>query len=511
MNTTRTLQHWLLLVLLLVQFLVSFRPAALAWDGAFYYAYARSILFDGDLELENDLLLSYAVTPPDFAAAHLEQRRTPTGRVDSPFAIGTSLLWLPWFALIYGLANLAGWLPGPLTGYEWPFVWGMAAVTCAYGWLGTLVSYRLARRLVSNWAALAASATLMLTTPLVYYQFREPFYAHAASALTVALFISAWWQVAAKRKYTVPSALLLSLTGGLAALVRPQNIAYLALPVLTALLAAGSALRQREWRTARRCGGYALLVGLGALVVLSPQLAVWQLFYGQPLTIPQGAGFMDWRAPWAGAVLFSPFNGLLPWMPVCLPALVGLALLARRFPHQAILLLMALLLQVYVNGCILQWYGGGGYGPRRFSSTLVILLTGYAAFLDSGKSRWQRLLLLAPSLLLILHQWLILRYGFTEHIGGQVIRSNPSYQWEWQASSGAEFAQRLVGYLPLAVRHPLQTLLLPDAPLRAPPAELIRQLGLLAGVLAALHLLRRGWERLYGRAKADQTSGSRWP
>ena len=195
--TPRT-QVLLLLSIFIVQFALSFNPDALAWDGVFYYAYTRSIVCDRDLRLRNDLVLSYDVTPArDFVAERFEERLTPTGRVANPFAIGTSLLWLPWFAPIYSLARLAGSVglgPGTLTCYEWPFVWGMAAVTCVYGWVSVLTGFQLIREFVGDRAALVASATAMFATPLCYYQFREPFYAHAASAMTTALFIAAWWR-----------------------------------------------------------------------------------------------------------------------------------------------------------------------------------------------------------------------------------------------------------------------------------------------------------------------------
>jgi hypothetical protein len=113
-----------LLLLFLAQFLLLFQPEEMAWDGVFYYTYTRSVVCDGDLEMGNDLLLFYDTRDdPYFEDEHFEDTLTPTGRVDNPFAIGVSLLWLPWFALIYVLVHLAGWIglgPTTLTCYEWP-------------------------------------------------------------------------------------------------------------------------------------------------------------------------------------------------------------------------------------------------------------------------------------------------------------------------------------------------------------------------------------------------------
>ena len=494
-----SLAPWILLALFILQFAVSFQPDVLAFDGLFYYAYTRSTIFDGDLRLGNDFVLSYDAAP-GFAKTRLAENLTPTGRAANPFPIGTPLLWLPWFAFIYVLARLAallGFVADTITGYEWYFRWGLAAVTCVYGWLAVLTAYRLARKFVSDWAALVASATVMFTTPLCYYQFREPFYAHAASAMTTAFFVAAWWHFTYKRSLSPPSAFLLGALGGLSALVRSQNVTYLILPVLTGFSTAWPALRQRDWQTVRRISLQVLLVGLGTSLVLTLQFTVWYVFYGQLLVVPQGATFMDWSAPWVRHVLFSAFHGLLPWMPLTLPAAAGLVLLARRTFKVSIPLMVALLLQIYVNGCARDWFGGGGYGARRFSNALVILLIGYACLLDWRDAWWYRLLVVVLSGLLVLHQWLILRFGFAAHIGGYVVSMVPAY--EWLAQSHIGFWRQLAGYIPLAIRNPIWTLVQSDSPIQTLNTSLIQPVGqflLLFGVLGTVRLAQKAWQRL---------------
>ncbi len=496
--------YFILFILFVAQFLLFFRPHALAWDGVFYYIYARSIVCDRDLRLGNDLVLSYDAVPSrDFADKHLEQVLTPTGRVANTFAIGASLLWLPWFALIYGLVRLAGLVgigPQAITCYEWPFVWGMATASCIYGWIGVLTGFRLARQLVGRWAALAASATVMFATPLVYYQFREPFYAHAASAMCVALFVAAWWRSSEQKEPRFSLVFLLGTLGGLAALVRWQNIAYLVLPGLTFFAAAWSAARGRRWQAVRRSLFRILMVGLGASSVLTLQFAVWYVFYGRLLTVPQGSAFMEWSAPWLWHVLLSSFHGLLPWMPLVLPAAAGLVLLARRLPELSIPLLVAFLLQVYVNSCARDWFGAGGYGARRFSNALVILLIGYAALLAWRQEVWYRLLGIGLSALAVLHQWLILRYGFADGIGGHVVSMEPTYRW--YATGNVQFVQQLLSYVPTALQNLPQALILSASPLSVLTvsfSSFVRQILLLACILVIVYLLWTGWRRLAHR------------
>ena len=215
----------------------------------------------------------------------------------------------------------------------------MATVTAVYGFAAIVIAYRFARQQTGAWPALLASATLMFTTPLVYYQFREPFFAHAASAMVVALFVTYWWHSKESANTSRFSAFLLGALGGAAALVRTQNITYLVLPFLTAVSATWPGLRGRDWRAVRRPIERLALTGLGALLVLTVQFSVWRILYGQWVTLPQGQHFLDWRALWLRPLLFSSFNGLVPWMPLAIPALAGLVIVARRKPELGVPLL----------------------------------------------------------------------------------------------------------------------------------------------------------------------------
>jgi hypothetical protein len=486
----------ILVLACLVQWGLLFAITTPAWDATFYYAYARSLVFDGDLHIENDLRLSYPTTAPDFAAKGLDEVRTETGRVASPFAIGSSLLWLPWLAvarLILESGRLLGLLTGPFTGYEWPFAAVTAVLSTLVGWLAFWIGLRVAaseeRGVKSEergawsverggWWAGVAAVTLLFSTPLVYYLYREPLYSHGASAFVTGLCVYAWWRW--RESVAVGPALLIGGLIGLAGLVRWQHVVYLALPAGTAL---GWWLNQRrskellltdgrdhgrkktskgvttnDWQVVR----YLLLVGLAAAAVFSLQLAQWQLFYGTWLTVPQGGAYVDWRAPFWQPVLFSTYRGLLTWMPVIVPAVGGLMVLARRKPGLAIPLLLVLLLETYVNSSTRDWFGGGGFGPRRYTSELTILIIGYAAFLQALPRPGRAVLAGVLGVALALHQWILLRFGLLEKIGGHNLSMYPTYQWV-DGSLGA-FGRALAAHLP-DLRHPLDFFVLPGSPL----------------------------------------------
>jgi hypothetical protein len=113
------------------------------------------------------------------------------------------------------------------------------------------------------------------------------------------LFVFAWLRSIGN--LTVRRFALLGVLGGLAALVRWQDLAIVLVCPACELI---SALRRRSTSV----GAVAMLVGVMAIataVVASPQLLAWRVIYGDYLLIPQGTSFMRWTKPALLSVLFS--------------------------------------------------------------------------------------------------------------------------------------------------------------------------------------------------------------
>ena len=449
----------ILLAVFLLQWLLLLAIKEPTWDAISYYVYARSAVFDGDLHFANDYQLSYPTAGEHFASKGLDQIETATGRVANLFAVGTSLLWLPWLAMLRLAAPLIFASGAGFTGYERFFVSNLATLSALFGLLAFLLSYRVAEGATNRRLALFSAVTLMFATPLLYYQFREPMYSHSASALVVALCIYRWSTHYDEAGSAWQAATLGALIG-LAGLVRWQNLAYLLLPVVSTALLWLRGHERREWK---RSLSYLLLTGAAALLVFSLQMAIWRVSYGSFITIPQGNSFIDWRAPFLIPLLFSSFRGLLPWMPVFFLALIGLIVLSKRKPQFGLPLLFMLLVAVYINGSTRDWFAGGGYGPRRLTSELAIFVVGYAAFLRLLPQRirsWAAVLL---GIVLALHQWLLLRYGLQERIGGRVMSMAPTFNWEEVPL--IKFMADLWGLAVRSGQRPFDFLALPGSPL----------------------------------------------
>lgn len=345
-------------------------------DALHHYVQLRSAVFDGDLHFQNDYIRLYGLEGPDPETRWIYVDFTPTGHVRNVMPVGPALLWAPAFlgtALLVLLGNAAGWAY-PLDGYGRLFqaTAGLTGTLAAAA--GVWLTYRACTHLFTARAAIWACLTMWLASSAVYYSVISPTYSHAASLLANAAFWSAFVglrSTATYRKYVVLGAL-----AGAAALMRWQDAVL--------LVAVGVDLMARV-RGVGAVAGRAAAAGVAAACVFTPQMAVWQVLYGQPLAIPQGAGFMRWQDPALGSVLFSTWRGLFTWTPIVAAGVAGLPWLLRRDRVTGIAAGLILCAAWYVNAAVADWWAGEAFGARRFVGVLPIVTMGLAALLD----RWR--------------------------------------------------------------------------------------------------------------------------
>ena len=335
-QTFNNTPFWIILFFFLLQWFLLFDTSQGSWDGGFYYAYARSIVFDGDLEIANDLILSYPTAPQDYVNKAFEKDLTVTGRVNTPFAIGSGLFWVPWLAFLR-MGNwvavqsfLGGWIEP--TGYEWFFVGGVAAFSVLITFLTFYLIFKIAAKVTNQTSAVLATIILMFTTPLLHYQFRAPFYSHTSSAFFTTLVIFFWYRWWRRQGQQIDyfQAVLLGGFIGLATIVRWQHIVYLILPFSTAVWHWWQQPYSERRHSLPRLILFLALTILAAFAVISLQLSFWNLYFGSWVTIPQGSDFIDWTASYLLPVLFSTFHGLFTWMPVAIFFCLWLVVIGQK-------------------------------------------------------------------------------------------------------------------------------------------------------------------------------------
>ena len=170
-------------------FFLLFSPwGGVGCDDVFYSSYLSSFLFDGDVDPLNDYYLSNNLYPAIRSTGEL---LGPKGIVTNQFAIGSAVLWLPFYLPV----RAVGWAMNlfaspPLWAndrFSAPYLLAISLATSCYGFLTLVLIYATcaikARPLVAACSALG----VVPASPLLAYDFQYPAMSHTLSAFSVAL------------------------------------------------------------------------------------------------------------------------------------------------------------------------------------------------------------------------------------------------------------------------------------------------------------------------------------
>jgi len=401
------------LVLLFLLTLPLVTPKIRGADEIEYFSYLRSLVFDHDVEFGNEYDRFYAADPQGlagFKATFLDRRETETGRHINFAPLGCALLWAPFYLLAHAgvLAARALGARVAADGFSFPYVAAVCYGSALYGLAGLLLVHDTLRGhgRMPEPAATVSVAALWLGTPLLYYMTLAPAFSHAPGVFAVALLVWLSLRAAARPHSPVWEWAAIGAAGGLAALVREQDGLFL---ILTAGLLLHLAIARRSWGAAL---ARAIAMGSAAVLAFSPQLLAYRALTGRFGPSRLVARKMSWSSPHLLQVLFDPGHGLFAWSPLLLVATGGLVYLVwRRRDLPVVLLALALLLQVWINGAVQSWTQAGAFGSRRFVSSTPIFAWGLAALLAAVPARRFRLAALALALLVWWNLGLMVQFG----------------------------------------------------------------------------------------------------
>lgn len=394
--TALLLSVWFLLTPIMVY------PWNLNWDETFYAAQASSFAHDFDYDIGNDLfhtrLTVWSEDPENYITAAYQLRQRPDTRIQSTFAVGTSLLWAPaiWMDRLIGWAGRSASVPAHTPRFA-PRTQTILGLWSAFlGGLTVFASYVLARgfRLGKLCSATAAVVCFVLT-PMAFWTLRSPGYSHMSSAFAVTLFLVFCRRYARRRG--LGTAMAIGVTGGLCYIVRWADAVYL--PIALVLLA--------RWvhRDSREGGpgsgpvmAEVLAAGASFFLIASFQWLFWRFNFGEWITVPQGNEFMHWGKPEWSRLLWNSHNAFLPWAPAVLPAAAGLLLWLRREPLWGGLFSITFAAVLYVASVSGDVEGGWSFGSRRLTSLYPILVVGGANFLRIVRLERSRIVAVGVSL-----------------------------------------------------------------------------------------------------------------
>jgi hypothetical protein len=406
-----TRRQWLVLVCLFLLSLPAVTTRIYSSDEIQYFAYLRSVWFDRDLSFENEYRYFYdrGISKSEGFHETFLERTTDTGRRINFGTIGCALLWSPFYLAGDVVARATG---APVDGFSKPYVAAVAYGSAVYGFLALVLAVLCTQRLGLN--GFVAGLAVWFGTPLLFYMYVAPPFSHACSAFGVALFTYTWLRI--RGEWSIRGLVALGAAGALMAMIREQDVFFAAGPALDFGLWALGGLRQSAQRPqGPKPNAQSLMLRVAAAagafaLCFTPQAAVYITLNGHLGPHASVGHKMNWSAPHALQVLFSPAHGFFVWTPLALLALAGLVWLAlppeggshgieeggshgieegtttrtsvasafsRKGPVGVCLLIMVAL-QIYVGGSVESWTVAGAFGQRRFIALTTAMVIGYA-------------------------------------------------------------------------------------------------------------------------------------
>jgi hypothetical protein len=356
-------------------------------DGVGYYAFARAMLVQHNLDFSQD----WAHANESFKMARFDRQGddesiagdqfTATGHLNNHFSIGPAILWAPFLLVAQGVAVVAKL---PTDGFSRPYLLAMALGTAIYGFASLWISFRIARRYFPERWAFLATLGIWFGSSLPVYMYFNPSWSHAQSAFVVALFV--WYWLRTRESRPLHKWFILGCLGGLMMDVYYTNAVVLLLPACDVIADYREAAHEgKDSGLATTLGGMAFSVAL--FICFLPTLVTKKIIYGSYLNL----GYTEqwrWTSPAFLKVLFSSDHGFVVWTPVLALAILGLMVVVRRDWKLGLPLLSVVILYVYVIGCYQDWDGISSFGNRFFVSLTPIFLIGLAAFFNWLAELW---------------------------------------------------------------------------------------------------------------------------
>jgi hypothetical protein len=404
-------------------------------DGVGYYAFARAPLIDHSLNFEPDYLHANS----GFREHRVDESghvkafyRTSTGHLDNHFSVGPAILWAPFLLLAHGAVLLARAAGSSVAadGFSAPYRLAMALATAVYGFLGLLLSFRLAGKYVHKQWALLATLGVWWASSLPVYMYFNPSWSHALSAFAVALFVWYWHETRPGR--TPRQWLVLALITGLMLNVYFANVTLLVVLLVEAIPQYLAAFRTEQSRSlvVRALLFRHVTFTVIVLLCLFPTFLSRYIIYGNIFEsgyIPLKNWF--WRSPYFIAVLFSSNHGLFAWTPLLLFCAAGLFFFWRSQPRVGAAVLAAALAFYFLIACYPDWAGISSFGNRFFISLTALFVLGLAIVLDRFARLFRKPAAAMASATFLLACFVLWNLAFLFQWGAHLIPARGPISW----------------------------------------------------------------------------------
>lgn len=351
-------------------------PNPLAWDTMGYHVYLSELFSDGDLLIpdlkyyegimgtyENTTSL-YQFIPlnPEIGGGYITKYTSGWAVLHSPF--------------IYIGHLYAGWAGYVQDGFSIPYQLSAIIGSLFYSFLGLVLMRKIFLHFFSEKLTVLLFIILVLGTNYLHMNAVCTGLAHVSLFTLYASLL--YFTIRFHEKKTLKSAIMIGVSLGFAALIRPTELLAVIIPLLYGVTTWGTL----KARFAEFFKLYYYWVAVGCMLLIgSLQLFYWKyttdsfLFYSY---VHNGEA-LDLNRPHVMEVLFSFRKGWLVYTPIM--ALLILGFIGVYKKHKALFIgtLIFTILNLYVVSCWTNWWYAGSFSQRALehSYPIYILLIGF--------------------------------------------------------------------------------------------------------------------------------------
>ena len=351
-----------------------------AGDDTGYYAFLRSVFFDGDLDFFNELKYVHS------------ERLMPTGYVFNNWQMGQAILFFPFYIVGHLLALIYQSLgyPVPVNGYSAPYYIATAVASVTFLFAGLILVSKILESVIQKRFTLIVTLSIWLASPLLYFSFIRQRMAHTSEFFLSAVLIYAWVFFRATRvSVREPSKLVTRyiLMGGLLGFLSMTRVINIVFFVLFAIDLLWTLRLDSKSGFPEKLKKYLMLGGAmlaGFLLIMLPQIICWYQLNGVPFPPRHmkfageglsGISFISlFKNAWA--LFFDGKWGLVFSMPLAIVGLLGL-LFKNEWLKETRPSLLAYLTGIFVI-VLLYPEDSASYGHRHFISALPVFALGLA-------------------------------------------------------------------------------------------------------------------------------------
>ena len=351
-----------------------YHPQMARGDGHMLFLITRSIVFDRDLNFDNDL--------KQFGDPW-NQPRTKTGQKEIPHPIGPALVWAPMLVVAHALSKVVNLFGANIANHGYTMFHQRVVFLSSplFAFFATLFGWLVTRRWVGGkWAGVYGFVAALMGTSLLYYATYMPSYGHAMDAFFCSAFVALWALTLGQLRWR--RFIWLGLLLGVAALIRTQDLAFGIVLVVEIGGLVIAALRDKKpvREIVLLLARGAVVLGV-ALLMFLPQVVAWKITEGEWFHAQNGPRYVRFAHPQILELLFSSKNGWFSTTPLAYAAALGLFVMPKRARMVQLGLITVVFSQVYLNSCIMDWWGQAAYGQRRLCSVTAVLVVGFAALM----------------------------------------------------------------------------------------------------------------------------------